>query len=375
MTPVICDLSEAGIVDWETSRLRYESYWTGLDVDRPILFVTAPTPDAPAPDPDDVRPETQDDLDDWVLDPSRVLPRIERLMKRTYYAGDAFPVMYPVTPSLAAIQAAFMGGDYRISIANGSGWCDPVIDDLDTWPKSAPIDPGNSWWVKTQTLLKAAAPIAATGRYVVGHPDTQGGGQILDSLRGTERLAMDLIDRPGTVKQAMSRVDAAWFEYWTVINAIIGAGQSGHVDWLSIYSEEPMVCPECDLSCMISNEMFEEFFVPSIRYQCETAGRSIYHLDGPGALRHLDSLLSLSCLDAIQWVPGAGEKPMVEWLPLLQRIQASGKGVHIGCAAAQALEIASGLDPKSVYIRTSCSTAAEADTLVDQITRQFGAEV
>ena len=79
--------------------------------------------------------------------------------------------------------------------------------------------------------------------------------------------------------------------------------------------------------------MFEEFFIPSIRFQCETAEHSIYHLDGPGAIQHLDSLLDISSLNGIQWVPlpGVGAKPMLEWLPLLKKIQESGKCLHIGC--------------------------------------------
>jgi hypothetical protein len=32
---------------------------------------------------------------------------------------------------------------------------------------------------------------------------------------------------------------------------------------------------------------------------------SLFHLDGPGALKHLDSLLELDALDGIQWVSGA----------------------------------------------------------------------
>jgi hypothetical protein len=33
--------------------------------------------------------------------------------------------------------------------------------------------------------------------------------------------------------------------------------------------------------------------------------RTIYHLDGPGALRHLDRLLAIPELDCAQWIQGA----------------------------------------------------------------------
>lgn len=353
------------------SRARYEAFWAGAELDRPLLFVTAPLP-AGAPHPDERRPATPDDCRDWFLNPARVLPRLARAAERLYYAGDAFPVIFPVAPSLPAMQAAFMGGDYRIAPENGSGWCDPVIGDLEQWIEAWTLDAANPWWTATQTLLREAHGVAQ-GRLVVGHPDTQGGGQVLDLLRGTERLALDLIEQPRAVKRAMRLIDEAWRQYWTTMNGIIGRYQHGHADWLQVYSERPMVCPECDLSCMISTDMFVACFVPSIVFQCETAGRSLYHLDGPGALRHLDVLLSLPCLDGIQWVPGAGAQPMRAWLPVLQRIQHAGKRVHFACAADEAEPLLAALRPRGVYLRTACATPAEADALVARIARHFGA--
>ncbi len=48
--------------------------------------------------------------------------------------------------------------------------------------------------------------------------------------------------------------------------------------------------------------MFEEVFLPGIIEECSFYERTIYHLAGPGALKHLDSLLEIKELDAIQWV-------------------------------------------------------------------------
>ena len=54
-------------------------------------------------------------------------------------------------------------------------------------------------------------------------------------------------------------------------------------------------------------------------------------LDGPDAIRHLDSLLSLPKLSGIQWIPGAGSPSVSEWIPLLKRIQKAGKLQHLIC--------------------------------------------
>lgn len=76
--------------------------------------------------------------------------------------------------------------------------------------------------------------------------------------------------------------------------------------WLPLVSSGRYGIPCNDFSGMISNEMFNELFLDGIRNECSFLDHSIYHLDGPSALRHIDSLLSITELDAIPLVPGAG---------------------------------------------------------------------
>ena len=130
----------------------------------------------------------------------------------------------------------------------------------------------------------------------MGIPDLQGGGQILDLLRGTEQLCVDLIENSEMVKRAMKEIDDTWLYYWKTCNQCILDYQDGYCDWLRVWSDEPAVTVECDYSVMISTDMFEEFFLPSIEKQTQWVQRTIYHLDGEGAIRHLDSLLELMCL-------------------------------------------------------------------------------
>ncbi|MDD3176021.1 MAG: trimethylamine corrinoid protein 2, partial [Candidatus Nanoarchaeia archaeon] len=55
----------------------------------------------------------------------------------------------------------------------------------------------------------------------------------------------------------------------------------------------------------------------------------VFHLDGPGALRHLDDILAIKDIDVLQWVPGAGQPPVYEWLDVLKKAQKAGKGLQI----------------------------------------------
>ncbi len=76
---------------------------------------------------------------------------------------------------------------------------------------------------------------------------------------------------------------------------------------------------------MISPQMFERFVLPDIAICCETLDHAFYHLDGKGQIAHLDMLLSLEDLHGIQWIPGEGQPPPEEWLPLLKHIRQAGK--------------------------------------------------
>ena len=86
-----------------------------------------------------------------------------------------------------------------------------------------------------------------------------------------------------------------------------------------------------DASIMFSPDMFAEFVLPALREQMAWADNVIYHLDGPGAVCHLDHLLSIPELDCIQWTPGAGAADTDDpvWFPMYRKILGSGKSLQI----------------------------------------------
>jgi hypothetical protein len=101
---------------------------------------------------------------------------------------------------------------------------------------------------------------------------------------------------------------------------------------------------------MISREHFNEYFLPSIEEQTRMVARTIYHLDGPGAIKHMDALLGIPRLTGIQWVQGAGGGSMLDYLPLLKRIQKAGKLVFVSCLKREVERLWQELDPRGLYI-------------------------
>jgi hypothetical protein len=351
---------------WDRIRQRYEAWWEGEMLDRPMVRVTAPLRNCP----DALPPQDQAGLVNWYTDPDQVLPRLERRMENTYYAGDAFPWIDPMSQNLAAIQAAYMGAPYTIDPSSQSGWAVPSFEEWNRRPRFTPDD-DNFWWQATRRLLERGAE-RSKDHFVISIPDLQGGGEILALLRGSDRLAMDLLDHPQEIVPAIDEINTAWYYYYQVCYEIIHRWQEGYVDWLGIWSQTPAVTVECDFMVMISRGMFEQFFLPAVEQQCEWIERTVFHLDGPGAVKHLDMLLAIPRLKGIQWVPTPERPRPSDWIPLLQRIQAGGKRVVAACAPDEVMPLLDALRPEGVMLSTSCQTPREAEALIRMVENKYG---
>lgn len=93
--------------------------------------------------------------------------------------------------------------------------------------------------------------------------------------------------------------------------------------------------------------------------------RSIFHLDGPQALHHLDLMLSLPGLNAVQWVFGSGHGPAAKWIDVYRRCLAAGKALQIlADDPADALTVLRALGPDGLWL-TICTPFANTDEATD----------
>ena len=323
------------------------------------MRVNAPLESVEAePKSEEIPPE---ELESYWTDVERVVERHEKGLEKTWWGGESFPVMFPVATGIPAIVAAYLGCPLTFTGAM-TGWCAHIIDDWNNCP-SLEFDADNEWYQKTVALLRAACE-RAQGRYYVGIPDLNGPGEILSRLRGPENLAVDLIENPDCVHAALKKINRAWLDAWKGLTEVTHEYLDGYIYWMRIWSEVPSTDLQTDFSIMISSEMFDEFFMPYIEQQTEWVERTIYHLDGPGAARHLNSLLELPKLTGIQWTPGAGAAPMVEWIDLLKRVQAAGKLLFLWCEYDEVETLLSELRPEGLFLVPRCATVEEGQALL-----------
>jgi len=171
-------------------------------------------------------------------------------------------------------------------------------------------------------LMDAVCEVAR-GNFLVGIPDMHGGGDSLVAARGASELALDVYDKPEEIKRIMKKLTKIYNEIFNLYYEKISKIQEGSITWIPAYSRGKYVALQNDFSGLVSPKMFEEFFLYEIKEFSE-------YLDNC-ALGNLDYLLAIDSLDGIQWVPGAGVKPMREWVDVCSKVLNSGKCLQIFC--------------------------------------------
>jgi len=329
--------------------LRHLEYWNLENHDRPLLDLTAPMPSYdPRPLP---RPGT---LRERWLDAEYMLKSARAGMEGTFYAGEAFPSAFPnLGPD---IFGAYFGCE--LDFGEDTSWAVKHADDINELDVSR-LDPDNFWWKKTIELTEIMAA-DARGDYVVGVTDIHPGLDALVSLRGPEALCFDLYEEGDAVKRLTFQLFDRFREVYGCLSGIIARHQRGATNWMGVYHPEGWYVTSCDFMGMISDAMTREFVLPELTMQLDYLKDSIFHLDGPGALRHLDLLLALPALKGIQWVYGAGQPSASHWIDVLRRIQQAGKMIHIDILPEDLPPLLNALKPEGVLFRARCRDRDEA---------------
>jgi hypothetical protein len=349
---------------------RNEAFWEGTLTHYPIMWITAPDP---KPGYELKPPATDEAL--WT-DVEYVVQAAHAGLAQTYFAGDALPVY---TPWLGPDQfAAWLGADLLLKPRDFTSWASPFVDDWAGYSELG-IAPQNRWWKLYLELLTACAEFGRD-KWVTGYPDLHTGLDAICAIRGPERAMVDLVNCPEVIHRQMRQMTRLWQQVVDVVTKVIAPYGQGTSNWTMGYSAKRFLCiGQNDFSCLISPQMFEEFCLEDNIETCRHSDCTLYHLDGPGAIKHVPALLRIKELTAIQWVHGAGNPPPGHWLDLLRRIQEAGKSVQVlylkgdGLSTSQRLEdlerLLDGLDVTRLFIWGAAPDRVRADEMVALIKR------
>lgn len=251
-------------------------------------------------------------------------------------------------------------------------WFSPTIQEIEQ-PETLPsfqFDAENRWWQITESLAQKCRVLAGND-YLVGIPDLVESMDILATLREPQTLLMDMIERPEWIREKLREINQVWFKAYNRIYEIVKL-PDGSSAFSSFYIWGPgkTAKMQCDTSAMFSPEMFGEIVIPSLTEQAEWLDHSMYHLDGTQALCHLDHLLEIEALDAIEWTPQAGIETggSPRWWDLYRCILEAGKSVQIvQVKPEEIVPLLDAIGGKGVYIMAKISSEKEAEELLAKI--------
>jgi len=292
------------------------------------------------------------------MDTERIVEAALANAMNVEFLGDALPTAWPnLGPELFS---AFFG--MEMDYTADTSWGIPMLTD---WSQAGQLAlrKDNFYWRKlievTDALLEAGQ-----GKYYVGFTDFHPGGDAIAAFRDPMQLNFDLLDARDEIQALLRRINAAYFKVFDFYYERFRAAGQAITSWPGIVSSKKWYVPSNDFSCMISNAMFDEVFLPGIIEECRRLEASIYHLDGPSALRHLDSLLAIKELNAIQWVYGAGRGVASDWLHVYERCQAAGKGIQFYNGFEEIDAIISNLKPEGVWMAVSIEDRGQAEAVL-----------
>ncbi len=326
-------------------------------------------------------PETASYIHENVIAPARPAALDERYCSGTFRAAEnhfrlsrsIFPldVLPMATTDLGpGSLALFLNSEPGFS--EDTVWFYPVFENEEE-PETLPppqFSAEHRWWKITESILRTCAE-AARGKYIVGCPDLVENMDVLSSLRGGQTLCVDMLERPEWIEQKIWEINEVWFAAYERIYQII-KGDDGSSAFGAFYLWGPgkVAKVQCDASAMFSPQMYRRFVVPALTAQCDWLDHSLYHLDGTQAMLHLDALLEIEPLDAIEWTPQAGIETggNKRWHDLYRRILSAGKSVQVvNVEPHEVVPLLDAIGNEGVYILIQIKDQREADQILNSV--------
>jgi hypothetical protein len=328
----------------EASR-RWEAFFAGDLIDRPLVCVTAPREGAPPAPGLGYR-------DRVTLPLEEVVERTGAQLEATYYGGEAVPTAWiSFGPDEVA---AFCGAELKWSEDSGdTNWSEPCVTD---WAQFRIALQEDSPLYQRMLALYRGVSHRIAGKGLLGMLDLHTNMDLVSALRGPQRLCLDLLDQPEAIDRAMEEARAVFPVLWD------GLWEAGRMDEVGYATATTL---QCDFCCMMSPPMFRRWVLPALEEEAAVVGNTVYHWDGPGALVHTADLVASRGLHTLSYVTGTGHGSHVEYIDLLQRVQAGGKAVQVWGTPDELKVLHKALRPEKTYFSTWVSSQAEADALLE----------
>ena len=331
-------------VNMEAAKEKFRNYWAHKNTGRPLMCVIARRPEVEQYSdgtpveggyldqicqgkyynmPEELKWK---DMEDKYQDPQRIVDRYRYFCQTHAFLGESFPNLnIDFGPGSLA---SYLGSE--IGFKEDTVWFNKCLDSWDGVPKLT-FDPENKWFKKHLQLAKDCQALAGDDFYV-DMPDLMENIDVLASLRGAQDILFDLLDEPEMIGERIQEVTDIYYEYYDRFYDVIKDEEGGNAYTVfQIWGPGRTVKLQCDFSAMMSPEDFRKYIQPSLRSQSENVDHVLYHLDGPAAIKHMDALMEIEGIDALQWTSGdAGpDGTLPDWDVIYDKAIAAGKSIWV----------------------------------------------
>lgn len=304
--------------------------WWEHELERPIIQVTLSEPEKEIY----TRGELLNMLYDFTLPIASVVAAYRQQYQTNTYLGDAFPNFYMRS---TGVLGAYLGQSYKIDEQHGTIWFQELegkeLEDI-----QPTLEDSDQLYQRSLALIKGFQDSFGED-IAIGIANLGGMMDIVESMRGATNSLMDLYDDPKEVIRLNDAIFVAYKKaYEDMINLIDVNKTLGYSGWITLLSQKPYFISQCDFCCMVGSEQFDDFIYQTLKKEVSLIERSFYHLDGPGAVRHIERIIECG-FKGIQWINGAGAAPLDDpcWDALYHKIHDAGLLLQVYCYNAEEL--------------------------------------
>ncbi|MDR1537993.1 MAG: hypothetical protein LBU32_08350 [Clostridiales bacterium] len=346
--------------NWDEIKTNMEAWWSGRSIGRPLIAIQAPRLVAEKAS-ESIQKATPREF--WT-EFDVIYKRHLEAFKTYHFAAETYPRFYSNLGPTGL--AAFLGSEpiFRKETV----WYQPSVDG--PCEVHAKFDPNNPWLLWSLGLLQKGREVA-NGEFLAGILDLCEHVDVAASLLGTQTLLVSMMDEPSEIHRLLEEIQDCWLRVYDLhcsLNAVNGFSSYGP---FQIMGKGRVAKLQCDASAMLSPAMFDEFALPLLSDQTQALDRSMYHLDGEDAIRHLDAVLSMEGLNALQWTPGAGKADGGDecWDFIYERALNKGKSIYALVHPKNFKRFVKKFGASGVFIATTAQSAQDADFLVEEASR------
>jgi hypothetical protein len=349
--------------DYEQSKKRIDAFWQKEILDRPLVQFKLYKPGCERIEfPHSRHPNRQKEY----LDPEYQAEWNLVDLSNQLFLGDSLPV---ACPNLGpAVMAGFYGCTLRFD-ESGAGWPDPEPNN-NACRQDVQFDWHSPWLKITQEFTDTFLSFGK-GKFITGMSNWLMAGDCLAAILGQLHLGEVLIDNPDWVIQQLNIIDLNFERLYSELHKTIRVAGLPITTWIPLVSDDKYYVVANDYSALVNASMYREIFLDDMKRTCKFLDHAIYHLDGPGALRHLDAILEVEDLDGVQFVPPPEDDGFERWIQLYKRIQEAGKCVLVSCDLSEVAEVTRHLKPEGLHLNVQDVTCEDEARAIIHLLEQW----